>query len=80
MEEAIKIFGDVLVLTIEELGKWLGVPNPRWADERQWCRHATAGERPALWNRHNSTGPAACPMLAKDEDMPDGFCQLNGYS
>ena len=69
LQEAVKVFGDIRVLTIEELGKQLGITNPRWADERQWCRHAIAGER-----------PAACPMFANDEDTPSGFCQLNGYS
>jgi len=76
-EEAVEAFGDILVLTIEEWGKQLGIANQRWADERQWCHHAIAGER-----------PATCPMFANDEDTentkgakgPSGFCQLNGYS
>ena len=77
LEEAVEVLGDIRVLTIEELGKRLRIPNMRWADERQtsassvepWCRHAIAGQR-----------PAACPMLANDEDTPGGFCRLNGYS
>jgi len=76
-EEAVEAFGDILVLTIEERRKQLGIANQRWADERQWCHHAIAGER-----------PATCPMFANDEDTentkgakgPSGFCQLNGYS
>jgi hypothetical protein len=68
-KEAAEMLGDIRVLTIQELGNWLGVPNQRWADERQWCHHAIAGER-----------PATCPMFANDEDTPSGFCQLNGYS
>ncbi|MBM3189468.1 MAG: hypothetical protein FJZ90_12180 [Chloroflexi bacterium] len=67
--EAVEVVGDVPVLTIEEWGKQLGIANQRWADERQWCHHAIAGERPAM-----------CPMFANDEDTPSGFCQLNGYS
>ena len=67
--EAIEVLGDIPVLTIEEWGKQLGIANQRWADERQWCHHAIAGQR-----------PVPCPMFANDEDTPSGFCQLNGYS
>jgi len=66
-EEAIEVLGDIPVLTIVEWGKQMGIVNQRWADERQWCHHAIAGER-----------PATCPMFANDEDTPGGFCQLNG--
>lgn len=41
----------------------------RWADERQWCRHAHEGER-----------PSECSMFGTDEHTPGGFCKLNGYS
>ena len=68
-EEAAEVLGDIPVLTIEEWGKQLGIANQRWADERQWCHHAIAGQR-----------PVPCPMFANDEDTPGGFCQLNGYS
>jgi len=65
--EAVEVVGDIPVLTVEEWGKQLGIANQRWADERQWCHHAIAGQR-----------QVPCPMFANDEDTPSGFCLFYG--
>ena len=56
----------VQVLSIEALGELVGYPGLKWADERQWCKHAIAGER-----------PAGCSMYGADDGK--SFCKLNAW-
>lgn len=61
-EELVLAAGDVEIVGVV-------VKTVKWADERQWCKHAIAGKR-----------PETCSMFCVDDHTPGGFCKLNGYS
>jgi len=61
-EDLVLAMGDVQIVGIV-------AKTVRWADVRQWCKHAIAGER-----------PETCSMFGVDAHTPGGFCKLNGYS
>ena len=70
-DQAIGVISETEIALVTPQGEDVTIPilKTASADERQWCKHAIAGER-----------PETCDMFATDEHTLGGFCKLNGYS